>query len=222
GFKADSLSDGIADILRNLRWRPNLAARGLIICHAVAWLHGRVRHHRQFVYRFDATSVGFGNIARRVAGRSFLTSGLVKRLSDGGGAQVFVRAFVPGDSEDPAAFHRGPHIVGDDDDRGVADFGHVGLAGHFPRLAIVELRNFTANYGTTREHGVFHIGQAEINTVTGGAVYLGRSVQAQSARADNLVIFGVFQRRIGRYRKGCSAMGKPTVAGAATGRSVDH
>ncbi len=72
GIKPDRRRDRIAAILRNLRRRPQLALRALIMRRAIARLHRRVRHEGQHVFGGDVASRNFRGIAGRIQVRTLL------------------------------------------------------------------------------------------------------------------------------------------------------
>src|SRR5690348_13610548 len=63
GINAESLSHRVANILRHLGRRPDVAAVPMKISHAVSWLHGRMRHEGKLVFGFDAMTCDFADVA---------------------------------------------------------------------------------------------------------------------------------------------------------------
>src|SRR5579862_7976194 len=66
GIKADGLSHRIANILRNLCWRPQLTTRSAKLRGAVPRLERSVRHEGKLIRRFDVPAVSFRHISRGI------------------------------------------------------------------------------------------------------------------------------------------------------------
>ncbi len=121
--------------------------------------------------------------------------------SHGRSTQIFVRTIVPRDIEHAPSFHRAPDTVGDDRDRRVANLADITHAGNLLRFLVVERRNLAADRRTTRQHGILHFGQTEVDAEYCFAFDLGRRIHAGKPLADDLVILALLQRHVGGDRQ---------------------
>ena len=181
-----------------LRRRPDVDAVGAHVCGAVHRLHGRVREQRQLVRGLDLArrtrerAVGIAVVARLGAG---LGGRLAQELRDAGARDLGVRPVVPLHVERVASFLGVPVAVGDHGHAG-RDLHHVLHAGDGLRLGGVEVRDLAADGGAARHHGDEHAGPLDVDAELGRAVHLGRGVEPLHPRAEDLPVFGLFERGI--------------------------
>src|SRR5581483_10968116 len=221
GGKSDGLRDRIANVLRNLSWGPELATRAAKFCRAIAGLHGGMGHERQLVGSLDLAAVHLRYVAGVVKGYDFAGRGFLQRVEDSGRVQGRVRALVPLDIQCTTAGHRAPYCVGDNGNGRIADFAHVADAGNLPGISIIETGDLAAKNRASSQNGVFHSWTAEVDAIFGGAVHFGRNVEPWKRLADELIIFRLFQRRIGGNWQAGGFAGQLPIAEAAVGVWVD-
>src|SRR5205807_9223202 len=102
------------------------------------------------------------------------------------------------DIQDSPAFHGGPHAIGDYHRRRSANFSHVTYARDLFCLFVIEGSYLAATHWTARQHRILHDRQPKIDAVSRRSLHLRPSVEPRRWRPHQLVVFSLFERRVGR------------------------
>ena len=218
---AERLASRIADILRDLGRSPDFATVTVKICHRISRLHGSVGHKRKLILGLDSSPGDFGDIAGGIEHGGFAVHSLLQAGVDLGRVQIFVWPFIPGNLQRPAALHGAPYAVGNHRNRGVANLSDVCDTGNFASFLVIEIRDLAAKHRAARHARVLHIGNAEIDSVTGFSDNFIGGVEASQTLADNFVIFRLLEWRIGWHGQGGGFVRELSVAEPPVGRCMN-
>ena len=97
GLQSNGGGDGIANVLRDLRRRPDLAGGPEEVREAVLRLHGSMRQHGRLIRCLNTTALGAANITRALQRHAFVAGRFAQDVKDGVGVQVLIGTFVPSD-----------------------------------------------------------------------------------------------------------------------------